>query len=97
MAINGLGISHNGKIHPARVGPSLTEAGAVDLPSTRSRGAGSVRSKLAKRVRALAHRKRMSESAIIDCALWHFFRTGQAANVTDLMSKAGIVPRRRRT
>jgi hypothetical protein len=98
MAIIGNGTTHNGKIHPNRIRLFAGAPVVASRPSAPvARAAGSLRSKLAQRVRVLAHRQRTSESAIVDCALWHFFKTGQAANVMGLMDQAGIVPRRRRS
>jgi len=97
MAIIAKGSASNGKIHPSRIRLVSGTVGATGRPiAARPRSVGTLRSKMAKRVRVLAHRQRTSESAIVDCALWHFFKTGQAANIMDLMHEAGIVPRRRR-
>jgi predicted nuclease with RNAse H fold len=98
MAIIGNGTAHNGKIHPNRIRLFTGSPVVATRPSApTARATGSLRSKLEQRVRVLAHRQRTSESAIVDCALWHFFKTGQAANVMELMDQAGIVPRRRRS
>jgi hypothetical protein len=48
-----------------------------------------------KRVRALAYRKRTSESAIIECALWLFFKNTSEADLLGMMGQAGIAQRRR--
>jgi hypothetical protein len=96
MAIKHQGAT-NGKIHPARV--RLPSVGAADVLRPSGAASLSTRSlniKLAKRVRALAHRERTSQNAIIECALWLFFQKGQDAKVMSLMDQAGIEPRRRR-
>jgi len=97
MAIIGNGAVRNGKIHPSRI-RLLSDAASVSSGPNAppAHPADSLRSKLTKRVRVLAHRQRTSESSIVDCALWYFFSSGQAANVMTLMGQAGIVPRRRR-
>jgi len=51
---------------------------------------------LAKRLRALAYEQQTSESSIIECALWLFFKNKSDANVLKLMTRANIEPRRRR-
>jgi hypothetical protein len=87
----------NGKIHPGRVRlPSVGVSDVVRASGTGNLSARSLNSKLAKRVRALAHRERTSQNAIIECALWLFFQKGQDAKVMSLMDQAGIEPRRRR-
>jgi len=97
MAIISKGAGTNGKIHPSRI---RLVSGSIGVATPKFAPAAgpvrSLRSKLAERVRVLAHRQRTSESAIVDCALWHFFKTGQAEHLMALMEKAGIVPRRRR-
>lgn len=87
----------NGKVHPSRVRlPSDGVADVVRASGPASLSKRSLNSKLAKRVRALAHRERTSQNAIIECALWLFFQKGQDAKVMSLMDRAGIEPRRRR-
>ncbi|HME82868.1 MAG TPA: hypothetical protein VKF82_12460 [Candidatus Eremiobacteraceae bacterium] len=48
-----------------------------------------------RRVRALAYKKRTSESAIIECALWLFFKNTSDGDLLDVMRRAGIARRRR--
>ena len=97
MATKNGSASGNGKIHPSRV--RIASGAAAEVLKARA-AAGvtkrSLSSKLAKRVRALAHRERTSQNAIIECALWLFFQKGQDENVLSLMDRAGIEPRRRR-
>jgi hypothetical protein len=97
MSIKDGSAAGNGKIHPSRV--RISSAAAVDVlraSTTAGVSKRSLSSKLAKRVRALAHRERTSQNAIIECALWLFFQKGQDENVMTLMERAGIEPRRRR-
>jgi hypothetical protein len=90
------GTIRNGKIHPSRIRLLAGEASSVLALQPTARSKQTMRTKMAKRVRDLAHRERTSEKAIVDCALWHFFDSGKDAEVTALMAQAGIVPRRRR-
>jgi hypothetical protein len=89
--------AHNGKIVSTRIRVPAT---AVD--GARRRDDGYIRSShslstiLAKRLRALAYEQQTSESSIIECALWLFFKNGSDADVLRLMSRAKIEPRRRR-
>jgi hypothetical protein len=94
---DGTARAHNGKIASTRI---RVPANAVD--GARRRESGFIRSShslnalLAKRLRALAYEQQTSESSIIECALWLFFKNGSDANVLRLMSRANIEPRRRR-
>jgi len=91
------GTTGNGKIHVSRIRlPSKSTGSKRGASTTVAPPSNSLRSDLASRVRELAHEGRTSQSAIIDCALWYFFQKGQDANVTGLMSQAGIEPGRRR-
>jgi hypothetical protein len=89
--------SHNGKIAAARI---RVPASAVDSERQGEkafvRSSHSLSTVLAKRLRALAYEQQTSESSIIECALWLFFKNGSDANVLRLMSRAEIEPRRRR-
>jgi hypothetical protein len=60
------------------------------------RSSHSLSTVLAKRLRTLAFEQQTSESSIIECALWLFFKNGSDENVLRLMSRAKIEPRRRR-
>jgi hypothetical protein len=89
--------SHNGKIAAARVRvPARAVDGAPRREKAFVRSSHSLSTVLAKRLRALAYEQQMSESSIIECALWLFFKNGSDANVQRLMSRAEIEPRRRR-
>jgi hypothetical protein len=87
----------NGKIASKRV---RVPAGAVDGELKRNdgfiRSSHSLSTILAKRLRTLAFEQQTSESSIIECALWLFFKNGSDAEVLRLMSRAKIEPRRRR-
>jgi hypothetical protein len=91
------GTAGNGKNEAVRV-----RASARPLDDTARRDNSFVRSshslstRLAKQLRALAYEQQTSESSIIECALWLFFKNGSAENVLRLMSRAEIAPRRRR-
>jgi len=61
------------------------------------RSSHSLSKRLMNRVRALAFRKRTSESAIIECALWLFFKSKNDVDVLRVMGRAGIAQRRRRS
>jgi hypothetical protein len=50
-----------------------------------------------RRVRSLAYRNHTSESSIIECALWLFFKNKSDVGVLDMMDRAGIAPRRRKS
>jgi hypothetical protein len=65
--------------------------------TTYTRSSHSVCSVLMKRVRSLAYRNRTSESSIIECALWLFFKNKSDVSVLDMMDRAGIAPRRRKS
>jgi len=62
---------------------------------TYSRSSHSLSSALMKRVRSLAYRKHTSESAIIECALWFFFKNVDDADLLEALGRAGIARRRR--
>jgi hypothetical protein len=87
----------NGKIAATRIQlEAETVAGAKRRGNAFVRSSHSLSTPLAKRVRALAYEQQTSESSIIECALWLFFKNGSDANVLRLMSRAAIEPRRRR-
>jgi hypothetical protein len=94
---DGTARAQNGKIAAARI---RVQASAVK--DVRRRENGFIRSShslstvLAKRLRALAYEQQTSESSIIECALWLFFKNKSDANVLKLMTRANIEPRRRR-
>jgi hypothetical protein len=89
--------SSNVKIHPGRVRLPSVLAGVIHGGGASiARTSPTLRSKLAKRVRDLAHRRRTSERAVVDLALWLFFEKKHDLDVLILMEKAGIAPRRRR-
>ena len=97
MAKNNNGTNGNGKIAAAKVRESN---GAVNGVAQRDgsfvRSSHSLSTPLAKKLRALAYEQQTSESSIIECALWLFFKNGSDANLLRLMSRAEIAPRRRR-
>ena len=102
MAKNQSGTAGNGKIAPTRVRLSANGAGGANGAIAAKRDSSFVRSshslstRLAKQLRALAYEQQTSESSIIECALWLFFKNGSADNVLRLMTRAEIAPRRRR-
>jgi hypothetical protein len=88
---------HNGKIAATRVRvPAIAVNGARRRETGFIRSSHSLSTALAKQLRALAYEQQTSESSIIECALWLFFKNGSDANVLRLMSRANIEPRRRR-
>jgi len=86
----------NGKVDSKRVGLSANGADGATRDGTFIRSSHSLSTRLAKQLRALAYEQQTSESSIIECALWLFFKNGSADNVLRLMSRADIAPRRRR-
>jgi len=85
------GAAGNGKVSSSKVGAPATNAnGALKRDTTFVRSSHSLSTPLASRLRAL------SESSIIECALWLFFKNGSDVNVLRLMNRAEIAPRRRR-
>jgi hypothetical protein len=89
--------ARNGKIAPTRIRvPSTAVDGAPRRVDGFIRSSHSLSTILAKRLRALAYEQQTSESSIIECALWLFFKNGSDADVLRLMSRAKIEPRRRR-
>ena len=96
MAKNENGAPSNGKIASARLRLSASAAAAAKRDETFVRSSHSLSTRLAKQLRALAYEQQTSESSIIECALWLFFKNGSADNVLRLMSRADIAPRRRR-
>ncbi len=99
MAKNQSGTASNGKIAPTRVRFSANGANGENgtkRDSSFVRSSHSLSTRLAKQLRALAYEQQTSESSIIECALWLFFKNGSADNVLRLMTRADIAPRRRR-
>jgi hypothetical protein len=90
----------NGGNGKTAVGKVRESNGAVNGLAQRDgsfiRSSHSLSTPLAKKLRALAYEQQTSESSIIECALWLFFKNGSDANVLRLMSRADIAPRRRR-
>lgn len=94
---DGTARAHNGKIATTRVRVTASAVnGARRSENAFIRSSHSLSAVLAKRLRALAYEQQTSESSIIECALWLFFKNGSDANVLRLMSRAKIKPRRRR-
>jgi hypothetical protein len=93
---DGTAQAHNGKIAPARIQVPAAVNGIRQPKNGFIRSSHSLSNVLAKRLRALAYEKQTSESSIIECALWLFFKNKSDANVLRLMSRANIEPRRRR-
>jgi hypothetical protein len=99
MAKNQSGTASNGKIASTRVRLSANGtngANGAKRDSSFVRSSHSLSTRLAKQLRALAYEQQTSESSIIECALWLFFKNGSADNVLRLMTRADIAPRRRR-
>jgi len=97
MAKHLIGAAGNGKVSASRAGvPATTANGALKPDRTFVRSSHSLSTPLASRLRALAYEKQTSESSIIECALWLFFKNGSDVNVLRLMNRAEIAPRRRR-
>ena len=97
MAKNQTGAASNRKIVAARILASASAAnGAKRRDESFVRSSHSLSTPLAKRLRALAYDQQTSESSIIECSLWLFFKNGSDANVLRLMTRAEIAPRRRR-
>src|ERR1700681_2236688 len=95
---DGAARTHNGKIAATRIRvPALAVNGARRAENGFVRSSHSLSIELAKRLRALAYEQQTSESSIIECALWLFFKNGSDANVLRLMRSADIEPRRRRS
>ena len=76
--------------------PANAANDAFERDTTFVRSSHSLSTPLASRLRALAYEKQTSESSIIECALWLFFKNGSDTNVLRLMNRAEIAPRRRR-
>lgn len=96
MAKNQNGEASNGKIASTRVRLSANAANGVKRDTTFVRSSHSLSTRLAQQLRTLAYEQQTSESSIIECALWLFFRNGSAEKVLRLMNRADIAPRRRR-
>jgi hypothetical protein len=96
MSRNQSAALRNGKVDPKRVRPSANGVDGATRNATFIRSSHSLSTRLAKQLRALAYEKQTSESSIIECALWLFFKNGSADKVLRLMSSADIAPRRRR-
>lgn len=96
MAKNESGTASNGKIASTRVRLSANGASVAKRDTTFVRSSHSLSTRLAKQLRTLAYEQQTSESSIIECALWLFFKNGSADKVLRLMSRADIAPRRRR-
>jgi hypothetical protein len=94
---DGTARAHNGKIAATRIElPATTVDGARRRGNAFVRSSHSLSAVLAKQLRTLAYEQQTSESSIIECALWLFFKNGSDANVLRLMNRAKIEPRRRR-
>jgi hypothetical protein len=90
------GTASNGKIDSTRVRLSANGANGAKRDTTFVRSSHSLSTPLAKQLRTLAYEQQTSESSIIECALWLFFKNGSADKVLRLMNRADIAPRRRR-
>lgn len=89
--------ARNGKIASTRIRmPASAVNGARKRDEGFIRSSHSLSAILAKRLRTLAYEQQTSESSIIECALWLFFKNGSDTDVLRLMSRARIEPRRRR-
>ena len=97
MAKNQNGAAGNGKVPASKIRKATNAVnGSTDSDVSFVRSSHSLSTPLAKQLRALAYEQQTSESSIIECALWLFFKNGSDANVLRLMSRADIAPRRRR-
>ncbi|HEY5095135.1 MAG TPA: hypothetical protein VII69_08485 [Candidatus Eremiobacteraceae bacterium] len=97
MAKHQNGAMGNGKVSASRLRvPETIANGVLKRDTTFVRSSHSLSTPLAGRLRALAYEKQTSESSIIECALWLFFKNGSDAKVLRLMTRAEIAPRRRR-
>jgi hypothetical protein len=90
------GATSNGKISATRIRFSANGANGAMRDASFVRSSHSLSTRLAKQLRALAYEQQTSESSIIECALWLFFKNGSSDNVLRLMTRADIAPRRRR-
>jgi len=92
------GTIRNGKVPSSRVRFPGSAGDSVQAEDTAVvRLSHSMSSLLARRLRKLAYEQNTSESSIIECALWLFFEKGSDASLLQLMSRADIAPRRRRS
>lgn len=91
------GVIHNGAIHPTRirVPETATAFSRVEAPK-HVRLSHSLNASMASRIRDLAYETRTSESAIVECALWLFFKNDEQVSLAAYLHEAGIAPRRRR-
>jgi hypothetical protein len=96
MAKNQNGATGNGKIAASNRKATSAVIDSTQRDGSFVRSSHSLSTPLAKQLRALAYEQQTSESSIIECALWLFFKNGSDANVLRLMSRADIAPRRRR-
>lgn len=96
MARNQRAAISNGKVDPKKIRLYANGANGAMRDATFVRSSHSLSTRLAKQLRALAYEQQTSESSIIECALWLFFKNGSADNVLRLMNRADIAPRRRR-